>query len=260
MRMLRENLADRWAVARSHLLLARTRLSFKYAGELRWLRGEVPKFLAWYRGELGELWGVPAPSESVKVRGEDPLGDAVLTLLSLKAPDYYPQHLLAPSTHFAGKKLLDVGCGPIPFALGFVDCDVYGLDPLLDGYRALGFPFDRYPDRMTYVKAAAEDIPFDDGFFDAVISVNAIDHVDNFVQSAREISRVLAEGGVLRLEAHYHSASRLEPHSLSDDTLISCFGHLGLRKITERVALESEQVGEFPSDGFEEKLAVWAND
>ena len=113
---------------------------------------------------------------------------------------------------------------------------------------------------MTYVKGRAEDMPFEDGVFDAIISVNAIDHVDDIGQSAREISRVLAPGGIVRLEAHYHRPSKLEPHSLSDDTMIRYFGHLGVRKVGEKAALERQRVGEGHVDEFEEKLSVWAND
>lgn len=259
MRTLRENLADRWSVARSHLPPSRTRLSLKSARELRWWRGEVPKFPAWYRGELSELWGVPAPSDAAKVVGPDPFQKAVLTFVSVRS-DFYPQHLLVSPTHFVGRRLLDVGCGAVPFALAFVDCEVYGLDPLVDEYRALGFPLDQYSERMTYVKARAEEIPFDDGFFDAIISVNAIDHVDDFPRSAREICRVLAPGGVVRLEAHYHPPSSLEPHSLSDEVMIAHFGHLGMRKVGERVALELERVGPGGLANSQEKLTVWAND
>jgi SAM-dependent methyltransferase len=259
MRTLRADLGDRWRVARSHLPFARTRLSLKHVRELRWWRGEVPKFPAWYRGELSELWGVPAPPDVAKVIGPDPFQNAVLTFISVRS-DFYPEHLLVPPTHFAGRKVLDVGCGAVPFALAFVDCEVYGLDPLVNEYRALGFPLDQYSERMTYVKAGAEEIPFDDGSFDAVISVNAIDHVDDFARSAREICRVLRPGGVLRLEAHYHPPSKLEPHSLSDERLIAAFGHLGVRKVGERVAIEIERVSPGTFADAEETLTVWAND
>ena len=255
----REQVGDWYRVIWSQLPFARTRLSFKSVGELRWLRGEVPKFLAWYQGDLPELWGVSAPSEAVKVRGFDQFLNAVSTFLSMRA-GYYPQHLLAPPTHFAGRKLLDVGCGAIPFALGFVDCQIYGVDPLTDEYRALGFPLDQYSDRMTYVKAGAEHMPFEDNFFDAVISVNAIDHVDDIAQSAREISRVLAPTGTARFEVPYHSPSRLEPLALSDEAMMTHFHDLGLRKIAERIAVEDERVGPGQPDDLEEKITVWAND
>jgi SAM-dependent methyltransferase len=254
---LRHNLGDRWSVVRSHLPFARTSPASKRIGELTWWREEVPKFLAWYRGELPELWGVAAPSDSVKVIGANSFQNAVLTYLSMRA-DFYPQRLGVPATHFAGRKLLDVGCGALPFALGFVDCDVYGLDPLLDGYRALGFPFDEYSSRMTFVKARAEEMPFADGFFDAIISVNAIDHVDDFARAAREIARVLAPGGLLRLEVHYHRPSVLEPHGLSDEAMIVHFGRLGLRKVAERVVPESQRVG--PTGTEPETITIWSNE
>jgi SAM-dependent methyltransferase len=255
----REKLGDRWAVARSRLPFARTPLSLKNVGELKWWRGEVPKFLAWYRGELPELWGVAAPSDSDKVVRPNPLESAVLTFLLLRV-DYYPERLGIPTTHFAGRKLLDVGCGALPFALEFVDCDVYGLDPLVDEYRAIGFPLDAYSSRMTYVKARAEQMPFADGCFDAVISVNAIDHVDDFARTAREVARVLAPEGLLRLEVHYHRPGVLEPHVLSDETMILHFGHLGLRKVAERVVPESQRVGQGPVGADPEMLTIWSNE
>ena len=84
-------------------------------------------------------------------------------------------------------KVLDVGSGPFPSALCFQGCDIYNLDPLMDKYIAAGYPLHCYESRARFVQAKAEAIPFEDGFFDAVISVNAIDHVDG---DPRQLARI----------------------------------------------------------------------
>ena len=88
---------------------------------------------------------------------------------------------------------------------------------------------------MTFVRAFAEDMPFPSASFDAVISVNAIDHVDDFARAASEISRVLKKDGVLRMQVHYHPPRELEPYSLTDEDVLAHFGHLGIEKISEEV-------------------------
>jgi SAM-dependent methyltransferase len=234
--------------------LGSRRLSYKQYSELDWWRAELPRFLDWYEGRLADLWGFPSPAPGAKITGYPALANALLTFADATRSKY-PEELRVAADHFTGKKILDVGCGPIPFALGFVGCDVVGLDPLLTEYRRLGFPVDRYPDRITYVCGGAEDIPKPSAFFDAVISVNAIDHVDDPAAAAREITRVLRPGGVVRLHVHYHRSTTCEPHALDDDAVVHLFGHLGVRKIDERPVAPGEQVL-----GLDEKLTVWAND
>jgi ubiquinone/menaquinone biosynthesis C-methylase UbiE len=116
-----------------------------------------------------------------------------------------------------GLRVLDVGCGPIPYAAAFTGCDITGIDPLIDGYRALGYPLDG----MEYVCAPAEAMPFADDSFDAVISMNALDHVDDFGAVAREIQRVAR--GLIRIEVHYHAPTVTEPLALDDDIVRECF-------------------------------------
>jgi ubiquinone/menaquinone biosynthesis C-methylase UbiE len=79
--------------------------------------------------------------------------------------------------------------------------------------------------------ASAENIPVDNGFFDVVVSVNTIDHVDDFPSVAREIRRVIKLGGFLILEVHYHKPTKTEPWTLDDKACIRYFGDLGIKKI-----------------------------
>lgn len=118
---------------------------------------------------------------------------------------------LAPS-FFDGKRVLDVGCGP----RGSLEwCDGaalrVGLDPLVDRYRELGID----AHAMTYVQARAERMPFADGAFDVVASLNSLDHVDDVERALAEITRVAAPGATWLLTVECgHEPTATEPHSL----------------------------------------------
>lgn len=156
----------------------------------------------------------------------------------------YPRHLKIPEDHFAGRNVLDVGCGPIPYASAFTGCDICGVDPNLSAYASMGYDLGL----MDYCESRAENMPFPDGYFDAVISMNALDHVDDFYAVAREILRVCS--GEVRIEVHYHHETVAEPHALSDEAVIAAFGG-ELVKICETPYSEY-----YPgSDGV---VAVWS--
>jgi 2-polyprenyl-3-methyl-5-hydroxy-6-metoxy-1,4-benzoquinol methylase len=166
------------------------RLPYKQYSELAFWRREIQKYIKWYEGKLSSHYGVPAPTEEIRVIEYDLKVNAILTWVKAHINKYLDL-LLIPKEYFRGKRILDVGCGPIPYALAFVDCEIFGLDQLISEYIKLGFPLDKYSDHLTYVNCASENIPIKDNFFDAVISVNAIDHVDDFSATAKEISGVL---------------------------------------------------------------------
>ena len=116
---------------------------------------------------------------------------------------------------YRDKKILDLGCGPRG-SLEWADmaAERVGLDPLVDSYRALGI--DEHS--MRYVNAPAEQIPYPDGYFDVVTSINSLDHVDDLDQTVSEIIRVTADGGhfLLAVEVN-HEATIAEPHTLQWD-------------------------------------------
>jgi SAM-dependent methyltransferase len=119
---------------------------------------------------------------------------------------------LLPS-FYAGKRILDVGCGPRgSLEWATMAAERVGLDPLVDTYHELGI--DRHT--MTYVSGYAERMPFPDESFDVVSSCNSLDHVDRLDRAIAEIKRVLKPGGVFLLLTDVNHRPRLrEPHDYS---------------------------------------------
>lgn len=115
---------------------------------------------------------------------------------------FYTTHFALDKSFYAGKRVLDVGCGPrgsLEWAAAAA-CRC-GLDPLAVEYRALGTS----RQRMTYVAAVSESIPFRDESFDVVSSFNSLDNVRSLGLTAREIARVLVPGGVFLLLTDIHA-------------------------------------------------------
>jgi SAM-dependent methyltransferase len=235
------------------------RLGPKHLSELAWWEEGLRRRVAWYRGEL-TMYGQPPPTDEEKQVKATVEASAGVTTVAVSL-NRYPEALKIPRDHFAGKKILDLGCGPYPLSIAFEDCQIIGLDPLVHEYETAGFPLSEFADRVTFVRGFAEDMPFSSQSFDAIISVNAIDHVDNFADTAREISRVLKKNGVLRMQVHYHAPTKLEPIPLDDDKILGHLGHLGIEKVSEEVpSIQARGPDSIPTVAPEERFVVWAND
>ena len=235
------------------------RLAAKHIAELAWWERGLRYRVEWYRGKR-TMYGRPPPTDEEKHVRDTIEASAGVTTVAVSL-DRYPKALKISRHHFAGKTLLDVGCGPYPLSIAFEDCRIIGLDPLVGRYEEAGFPLSEFTDRVTFVRGFAEDMPFPGQSFDAVISVNAIDHVDDFARAASEISRVLKKDGVLRMQVHYHPPRKLEPYALTDEDVLAHFGHLGIEKISEEVPSgPARDPGSSPDVDPRERLVVWAND
>jgi ubiquinone/menaquinone biosynthesis C-methylase UbiE len=205
----------------------------KNDGELEFWKNSIALYIKWYLGEIDELYGETHPSAAQKIKGFNLTDSAILTWGKIHQEAKYLQDLALPRESFSGMRLLDIGSGPIPSARAFDNCALYCLDPLLPSYLAIGFPI-HYYERVKFVHACSEDIPFPNNYFDAIISVNALDHVDNFEKTTLEIRRVLKPGGKIRFHLHYHAPTKLEPIELSDSKIIDSFGWCpNFKKISE---------------------------
>ena len=99
------------------------------------------------------------------------------------------------------KILLEVGCGPLGVAAASPVPRTIGLDPLAKQYAKV-YPLHKHP--CQYLGAAGEAIPLADCSVDLAVCINALDHMQNPLQTLKEIHRVLKPKGRLLLELHLH--------------------------------------------------------
>jgi ubiquinone/menaquinone biosynthesis C-methylase UbiE len=201
--------------------------------EIFYWKAELERYVSWYNGET--LHGTPPPAPEERVTGHTPAIDAAMTFVKLAQYRRYQDALDLVPRALVGKRVLDVGCGPLPNLLVFEDCERHGVDPLVNRYRAAGYPLDTWSaEGFTYHCAPAEKMPFSDDYFDAVVSVNAVDHVDDFNAVAQEIQRVLRPDGLLRMQVNYHRPTVTEPVSLNDAAMQASYRWVpGLRKLRD---------------------------
>jgi SAM-dependent methyltransferase len=101
--------------------------------------------------------------------------------------------LLEAANVQSGTRILDLGCGPGNVAArlagngGVVDAVDYS-EPMLEVAK------ENYPD-IRFHFANAEELPFDDGTFDAVISSLTVHHLARPTEVFKEVYRVLKPGG-----------------------------------------------------------------
>jgi len=194
----------------------------KQDAELLFWTYELKSYQQWYDGEVSILHNTKNPNLSEKIDAPNQKDASILTWHKLHQEKKYLIDLDLDANVFHGMKILDIGSGPIPSATCFTNCQVYCLDPLLHKYLQAGYPL-HYYENVKFIQGVSEKIPFKNDFFDAVISVNSIDHVDNLQETSSEIDRVLKTGGVLRIHYHSHLPKKCEPISINDNLFQKSF-------------------------------------
>jgi len=225
----------------------------KSAVGLNFWKREIENYLKWFNGELKLHYLTPSPSDDQKVKAACVEHGAMLTWLKLHQEPKYLDDLMLDKMAFSGLRILDIGSGPLPSAQAFEDCEIYCLDPLLPEYAKLGYP-SCYGDRVKFTSGFSEKMPLKDNFFDAVISVNAIDHVDDIYKTALEIKRVLKPDGKIRIHAHYHKKTTTEPLELNDKVMGRAFNWC---KNFRRVKESTTKRGSVAPNG--EIYVLWSN-
>src|SRR3954470_6558179 len=113
----------------------------------------------------------------------------------------YSRPLAVPFADFAGPplhgRILDVGCGPgaltAELARRAGPERVTAVDPSEEFVAALR---GRHPE-VQVMRAQAEDLPFEEGCFDATLAQLVVHFMDDPVAGLREMARVTRPGGVV---------------------------------------------------------------
>ena len=225
----------------------------KYRAEIEFWKNELMLYEKWYDGEIS-LYNEPPPTVNEKIIVSSHKDSAILTWAKIHQFSKYLEDLSLDRNAFKGFKVLDIGSGPIPSACIFDNCELFCLDPLIEDYLKIGFPL-HYYDHVKFIKGYSEDMPFEDHYFDAIISVNAIDHVDDFFKTAKEIERVLKPQGFMRMHIHYHKKTSAEPQELNDDIVKEAFKWCSeWHKLSE----SSKKHG-YSLNNTEELFTLWTN-
>jgi ubiquinone/menaquinone biosynthesis C-methylase UbiE len=99
-------------------------------------------------------------------------------------------------------KVLDLGCGTgkTTAALLKMEMDVTGLD---FSPSAISHCISVFGDKAKFTIAECDRMPFPDNYFDAVVAVHILEHLDDSQLRAtvKEVSRVLAPGGLVYVRA-----------------------------------------------------------
>jgi ubiquinone/menaquinone biosynthesis C-methylase UbiE len=192
--------------------------------ELNYWKGNIQKMCNWYDG-VGDYY-LPNPKDGEKVKEFNHQKNAILTYTNkLIDNGSYLKDLCLDKSHFSGKSIADIGSGPFPTLLVFEDCrNRYCIDHLNNLYKEIGYPHDHYSGNVEFVDGKSESIPLKSKSLDAVISVNALDHVDNFQATATEILRVLKDDGELHLAINCHkSVTSTETQAISKEMVLEAF-------------------------------------
>jgi SAM-dependent methyltransferase len=207
----------------------------KYDAELNYWRGEMINLGKWYRDGTIDWWGIRPPTEAQKLNlSSSWVVNAVYTMHALRPS--YTEELQVDRSHFAGRKVLEIGNGPLAPILQFEGCERHCVDPLNNLYVEAGWPLFDYD--IKFLSVGAESLPYPDNHFDAVISVNALDHVDDFDRVAGEMQRVLKPDGEMLFEVEYHAPTVTEPLALDDNYIRRAFSRCHLDVVVNRPGRE----------------------
>jgi 2-polyprenyl-3-methyl-5-hydroxy-6-metoxy-1,4-benzoquinol methylase len=227
----------------------------KYEEEKLFWKEEIGFYVRWYNGKLRsrELYGVPCPKEHQKINRFTTIEQNAIETWVNADKWRYCKRLHVEPTYFSGRKVLEVGSGPLGLSRFFAGAEVHYLDPLHEWYDECGYAAPERRITSTIERYGSDGYS---GSYGAVISVNAIDHVDDFALAIAACENLCSEGGEIRMDIHYHAPTVTEPHVLNDEIVAAAFKKFDMKKIAENPSHVFYPRGTHPP---EDRFAVWSN-
>ncbi|MEM7520857.1 MAG: bifunctional 2-polyprenyl-6-hydroxyphenol methylase/3-demethylubiquinol 3-O-methyltransferase UbiG [Pseudomonadota bacterium] len=121
-----------------------------------------------------------------------------------------------------GARVLDLGCagGFMAEALAERGAQVTGIDPAQDAIAAARAHAEAGGKDIRYDVGVGEDMPYEDGAFDAVVCVDVLEHVVDLTRVLAETQRVLRPGGVFFFDTiNRNPIARLATITMAEDVL-----------------------------------------
>lgn len=137
--------------------------------------------------ELGNTWYLARDNPVALLRAESKVKSKWLIQ---KINEFFPQKESSP-------KIIDIGCGGgfVSNALAKEGFNVTGID-IHDNPLRIAHEFDKTK-KVTYLKADAYHLPFEDKSFDVACMMDFLEHVEDIPGVIKECTRVLKKNGVL---------------------------------------------------------------
>jgi SAM-dependent methyltransferase len=154
---------------------------------------------------------VPVLASSWRVRARGRVDGSDINLRS--APQIAEYEAAADRIAAAGhRRVLDWGCGRGQLTRMLrdrgVDVTPIDWDPSAQGTETRPLP--AYPELKMFATSDPVRLPFDDGAFDAVLSMGVLEHVHDPEASLAELARVLVPGGLVYCHKLPNERSYLE--------------------------------------------------
>ena len=117
---------------------------------------------------------------------------------------------------FAGKVVVEVGCGLGNFLRVITAKEKIGIEPLLDKFSEI---FDMDVSGIQFIKGKGEKIPLPDDKADVVFCSNVLNHTSYPEMCLKEIRRIMKKGAVLYFDTHFDYQSVLHPHVFTRESI-----------------------------------------
>ncbi len=136
---------------------------------------------------------------------------------------FLEQHLSGFAKRNSNKLILDVGAGECQYADLFTERNKYETCDLKDSFHT-GIGYD--------IVSSVYEIPREDSYYDVVLMLQVLEHIEKPVRALKEINRILKEEGVLFLSVPQAAGDHFEPYHYFNYT------QYGLGSVLDRAGFE----------------------